>query len=131
LAQDFTVRKVTHLVVLAAFMFSCGGHWCIFQAVAWAKMIREYSTMVPVAEAVSMTFSGKYPCAICQAIAEKKSSEQQKVLALEKYDKKFLPLAATALFQPSVAAFKYGEVTVILRLRSESPPTPPPRLVLS
>jgi hypothetical protein len=87
------MRRLTHVIVLVAFILSCGGQWAFFQCIAWANMIREYSEMVPLAQAVQMTFSGQYPCPICKAIAEKKSSEQQKSLALDKYEKKFvLPL---------------------------------------
>ena len=53
------MRRLTHLIVLAAFIFSCGGHWYLLQGIAWIKMIRDYSQFVPVNEAVSMTLSGK------------------------------------------------------------------------
>jgi hypothetical protein len=122
---------MTHLIVLVAFVFSCGGQWGVFQVIAWANMIREYSEMVPLAQAVQMTFSGQYPCPICKAIAEKKSSEQQKALTIEKYEKKF-PLPVTiAVASPKVATFQYGDCLVFFRSRAETPPTPPPRLALS
>jgi hypothetical protein len=124
------MRRLTHLIVLAAFIFSCGGQWCVFQCVAWANMIREYSQMVPFTQAVGMTFSGQYPCAICKAIAEKNSSEQQKILTLEKYDKKFCLPTEVAAAPPIVCSFQYRDWRGFLQPRSESPPTPPPRLVL-
>ena len=75
------MRRLTHLVVLLAFVFSCGGQWAAIQCVAWANMIRDYSQMVPLAQAMKMTFSGDYPCAICKALAEKKNSDQQKAFS--------------------------------------------------
>jgi hypothetical protein len=125
------MRRLTHAIVLAAFVFSCGGQWYALQAVAWIKMIHDYSQMVPFTKAVSMTFSGQYPCAICKAIAEKKSSEQQKALTLEKYEKKFMPPLALTLVPPSVAPIFFNDSESRLQSRSESPPTPPPRPALS
>lgn len=125
------MRRLTHLFVLAAFIFSCGGHWYVLQCVAWVNMVREYSQIVPLTEAVTMTFSGKYPCALCQAIAEKKTSENAKIFAFEKYDKKFFPPVAGTPVVPSASPLFYASFSSHLVTRSEAPPTPPPRLVLS
>jgi hypothetical protein len=121
------MRRLTHFIVLVAFVFSCGGQWGVLQAIAWAHMIRDYSEMVPLAQAVQMTFSGDYPCPICKAIAERKSSEQQKSLALEKYEKKFPLPIVVALSGPKVATFQYAPFPVLFSSRADSPPTPPPR----
>ncbi|MCE0524194.1 MAG: hypothetical protein LV480_14910 [Methylacidiphilales bacterium] len=124
------MRRLTHLVVLVAFIFSCGGQWGVLQCVAWANMIREYSEMVPLTEAVSMTFSGQYPCPICKAIAEKKNSEQQKALVLGKYDKKFFSPVAIHAFKRISSDFDYPDFVVSFRVHSDSPPIPPPRTAL-
>ena len=125
------MRRLTHLIVLVAFVFSCGGQWAAFQVMAWGNMIREYSEMVPLSQAVEMTFSGQYPCPICKAIAERKSSEQQKDFALNKYDKKFpLPVVA-AVALPKVSDLSYMEPLFVFSSRTESPLTPPPRDALS
>jgi hypothetical protein len=128
LCQIFPMRRIIHLVVLVAFVCSCGGHWAAFQVIAWANMIREYSAMVPTAQAVEMTFSGKYPCPICKAIAEKRSSEQQKALAFDKYGKKFISSAAiTITMRTSVAVNEYPDFHAFLDSRTEPPLLPPPR----
>jgi len=121
------MRRLTHTIVLAAFVFSCGGQWYVLQSIAWVKMLHDYSQMAPFTEAVSMTFSGQYPCAICKAIAEKKQSENDKICSLEKYDKKSFPPVAVALARPEAATFKYPSYLSSLQVRSEPPPTPPPR----
>ena len=125
------MRRLTHLIVLVAFVFSCGGQWAAFQVIAWANMIHEYSEMVPLSQAVEMTFSGEYPCPICKAIAERKSAEQQKDLALGKYDKKYpLPMVVAELAtQTRLAAVAYPEFLLNFSSRVETPPTPPPRSV--
>ena len=125
------MRRLTHWIVLVAFVFSCGGQWAAFQVIAWGNMIREYSEVVPLTQAVQMTFSGQYPCAICKAIAERKSSEQQKELTLLKYDKSCpLPVIIT-LVAPKIANIVYVEPASSFSSRVESPPTPPPRDALS
>ena len=125
------MRRLTHFIVLAAFVFSCGGQWYVLQCVAWVKMLHDYSQMVPFTEAVGMTFSGKYPCAICKAIADKKQSENDKICSLEKYEKKFFPPVAIALVPPEATPVQYADYLRSLQVRSESPPTPPPRLGLA
>jgi hypothetical protein len=125
------MRRLTHFIVLAAFVFSIGGHWYLLQGIAWINMVREYSQLVPFTQAVSMTLSGQYPCPICKAIAEKKNSEQEKTFTLDKVDKKFCPPLAVAFAVPPVSDFAYATLTPSLRPWSESPPTPPPRFVLA
>jgi hypothetical protein len=122
------MRRLTLLVVFVAFVFSCGGQWPLLQVVAWGNMIREYSQMVPLSQAVEMTFSGKYPCALCQAIAEKKDSENAKLLAVFKYEKLILPSSDAVVNRaveasPQEFVFRGSSFST----RSEAPPTPPPR----
>jgi hypothetical protein len=121
------VRRLISSTILVAFIFSCGGQWYVLQVVAWANMIREYSAVVPVSQAVEMTFSGHYPCALCKAIADKKSSDQQKAVCLEKYDKKFVLSGATPDYAAPRAEVLYASPAVFLRDRNIVPWLPPPR----
>ena len=123
------MRRLTFLVVLVAFIFSCGGQWCVLQGIAWANMIREYSEIVSFPQAVTMTFSGQYPCAICKVIAEKRDSKNLNVVQIEKQEKK---VATPSLF-PAPSPFPLTTLRFLhrdqfLATRSEAPPTPPPRL---
>jgi hypothetical protein len=125
------MRRLTHLIVLAAFVFSCGGQWYVLQGIAWIKMIHDYSQAVPVAEAVSMTFSGQYPCVICKAIAEKKQAASDKLCSIEKYEKKFFAPVTATLSRPGATPIFHFVRPSFLEARDEPPPTPPPRLVLA
>lgn len=125
------MRRLIHLFVLAAFIFSCGGQWTLLQCIAWVNMIHDYSRMVPFCEAVSMTFSGKYPCALCRAIAQKKTDESARTFAFQKYEKKFFPPMTIEPLAPAVSAMSYPAYSSSSDTRTEPPPTPPPRLVLS
>ena len=124
------MRRLTHLIVLAAFLFSCGGQWYLFQGIAWAKMIADYSQFVPMSQAIQMTFSGQYPCPICKAIAEKKAqSDKEQMLTLDKAQKKFFSPAFVSMTIPVPVSFFYpSHYSASLSVRAEAPPTPPPRL---
>jgi hypothetical protein len=125
------MRRLTHVIVLAAFVFSLGGHWYLLQGLAWANMIREYSQAVPLSQAVGMTFSGQYPCSICKAIADHKSSDLQKAFTLDTTEKKFPLPTKLVMFRPAASPILYPDLVSLLQLRSEAPPTPPPRPTLS
>ena len=124
------MRRLTHLIILAAFVFSCGGQWYVLQGVAWIKMIHDYSQVVSFTEAVSMTISGKYPCEICRAIDEKKQAADDKLCSLEKFEKKFFPPATVAISRPAPEMASYSVKAQACSTRTEPPPTPPPRFVL-
>jgi hypothetical protein len=129
--QTLSMRRLTHIVVLAAFVFSCGGQWYALQCVAWVKMLHDYSQMVPFTQAVSMTFSGQYPCEICKALAEKKQAENDKICSLSKYDKKFFPPVAAELPLRIATSIHYAVYLSSLQFLTEPPPTPPPRQALA
>jgi len=125
------MRRLTHIIVLTAFVLSCGGQWYVLQGIAWVKMMHDYSQMVPFTEAVSMTFSGKYPCEICKALAEKQQSTDNALCSLEKFEKKFFPPLAVQPISLAAASFQYRELVNSFSSRTDSPPTPPPRHVLA
>jgi hypothetical protein len=125
------MRRFSALVVLAAFALSCGGQWGLLQGLAWANMIREYAQVVPLAQAVQMTFSGHYPCAMCKLIAEKKTKQDQAGL-LAKQDKKQAPIiAALATVDRPASPLVFPVRETSLVTRADVPPTPPPRGLLS
>ncbi len=55
------MRRLAYIIVLGAFFFSSGGHWYLLQRIAWINMIRSYAEVVPLSEAVRMTFSDEHP----------------------------------------------------------------------
>jgi len=122
------MRRLTLLVVLVAFTFSCGGQWPLLQGVAWANMVREYSETAPFAQAVRMTFSGQYPCSLCKAIAEKKQEENTKLATALKHEKKlFSPGLVVEARSMAISPQTFVVRESFFQTRSETPPTPPPR----
>jgi hypothetical protein len=124
------MRRLTLFVVLVAFTFSCGGQWPVLQCVAWANMVREYSGMVPLSQALQMTFSGQYPCPLCKAIAEKKQEENTKLAITFKHEKKLfsqnLVVEARSI---AISRQTFAVREPFFQTRSEAPPIPPPRFV--
>jgi hypothetical protein len=89
------------LIALSVFVL-CGGHWGVFQAVAWVQMIHDYSRSASLAEAVGRTLSGEAPCSLCHTIQTEKKKETRAPIS-SKVDKKaegFLVVAARDLPRP-------------------------------
>ncbi len=47
----------------------------MFQTIAWAQMIRDYSRTATIAEAIAKTFNGRSPCGLCKKISEERQKE--------------------------------------------------------
>jgi hypothetical protein len=127
-------RKIGFLCAALAMFSIAGGHWAVWQGVAWAEMLVSYSqTCGSLAVAVDRTFDGQHPCPMCQDIQAAKSKEQKespatpserddvnlKAVATDPILRSPLRLAARIVFPAAAAA----EV----QSRTEAPPTPPPR----
>jgi hypothetical protein len=123
------IRVLPKFALVCALACSIGLHWAFWQAVAWTNMVASYSRDATLAEALTKTFDGKHPCALCKQIAEgkrtEKKSEQQNEL------KKFEFPCASA--NPALGArIRFGPIfgpLVSHRLLIYTPPLPPPRFL--
>jgi hypothetical protein len=118
------------LICLAFFGLS-GGHWAVFQTIAWAQMIRDYSKTGTIAEAIAKTFNGRSPCGMCTKISEERQKENS-APATVKFDKKgeiFLVVVRRYLHRPGVKGYRYFDLDdTTPTKRSQAPPAPVPRL---
>ena len=80
------VRAIGTLLLSLAMFSIAGGHWAVLQAIAWARMLGEYSRNASIEVAITKTFSGKYPCDLCRKIKE--SSQKQEAPRSIKQEKK-------------------------------------------
>ncbi len=71
------MRYLARWFLVLALSFSIGLPWAFLQGVAWAGMIVAFAREVPIAQAVAMTFGGKHPCKMCQAVERGESSEKK------------------------------------------------------
>lgn len=118
------------LICLAFFGLS-GGHWAVFQTIAWAQMIRDYSKTGTIAEAIAKTFNGRSPCGMCTKISKERQKENS-APATVKFDKKgeiFLMSIRHHLQRPGIKDYRYFDLdNATPTKRSQAPPAPVPRL---
>jgi hypothetical protein len=130
-AYLFLVRRLPHIFILAAFLFSSGGQWYFLQGVAWVEMVRNFNQFYPLTQSVEMTLSGQFPCPLCKAIAQKKQDDNLKMVSGDKFKKAilcasfFLPLPPTESRSDLV---DFRPPSSDLTDLTIAPPTPPPRL---
>lgn len=125
------LRRLGHAFLIAALLAAADTHWLILQSVAWTSMLADNLQGNSLKEAVEITFDGKHPCAICQQIAKGKKSEKKSDFAswVKKLD--FSHSVPSFVFARPVAFVVPRPRTDGTTSRSDSPPTPPPRLLPS
>ena len=132
--MNFRRLIMTMMMAVALFMVA-GGHWAMLQSVAWAGMVKDFSRTGSLTEAVSKTFDGKHPCAMCKKIASAKAHEE-KAPASVKVDKKsevFVKASGAVLPEPASQSYEYGSAPFVLMPELFfAPPVPVPiRALLS
>ena len=119
--------RISRLIVVLALLVSIGGHWALFQSVAWTRMIVERTAGQSFGQAVQTTFSGEHPCDLCKRISEGKQSEQmpEKIPMGGKVDM-LCERRVIAIVPPSEPMI-FPSAPTEGTSRSERPPVPPPR----
>lgn len=125
-------RQLSVTCLLLAWLCAHGAVWNVVQVVGWAKMIHDYSQVMPFAKAVELTFDGNAPCNLC-TIAEAgqdAARDNPAPAALGGGAEKIL-LIADCVPAPVLVApdFSWPGVADTAGLtRTESVPVPPPRV---
>ena len=122
------------LCVLTALQL-CGGSLGVFQAVAWAQMLRDYSQEKGLLRGVKETFDGEHPCPMCCKVEKAKQQEQkQPTLPADKIEKvsKWLGILPTLeIPEPAWKALSltcsFAAPPTWLGNGPTEPLTPPPR----
>jgi hypothetical protein len=118
------------LICLTCFALS-GGHWAVFQTIAWARMIQDYSRTATIAEAIAKTFNGRSPCGLCKKISEERRKENG-MPAIVKFEKKgeIFWLAMRPFSQRRDGKdYRYFDLNgAVPAKRSQAPPAPVPKL---
>lgn len=116
-----------------AMLLLIGSQWFVPQTVAWARMIVMYARHDSLSVALSKTFDGQHPCALCQQIRQGQQEEQQKGGPSPTERSGKMPELLAEVSSRPVAVVPL--VVAAARISSpdfysefiESPPTPPPR----
>ena len=72
--------RIGHYLLIGMLFVSLGGHLAVFQTIAWANMLRDFSRTASLEEAAQKTFSGEHPCPLCKAVKETRKQEDRKPL---------------------------------------------------
>jgi hypothetical protein len=125
------------LACLTAVVAMLGGHWLALQSVAWGRMIADFSRQDSFGTALSKTFSGKHPCALCLKIRNGWHEQEQREEKLPWVKTEKMPEALWALRCAAIPAaptaalheqpFVPGQYSDFI----DSPPFPPPRVCLT
>lgn len=124
------LRATGYLLIFLAMFSIAGGHWAVLQSVAWTRMLVEYSKSLTLGAAISKTFSGEAPCAMCQQITKARQQEE-KAPATVKVDKKaekFFCAERDISWERMARHFSYPSPdNTACAARSDEPPCPVPR----
>jgi hypothetical protein len=124
------IGRFSKLLLVLGLTFSLGLHWILLQSVAWMSMVVDYSRSAPFHEAVAKALDGEHPCKLCKFV--RAGQEKEKKQEFQKPVHKFEFLRGDGNgFQIALLPYAHGTARVtFLDARGESPPTPPPRIVL-
>ena len=118
------------LICLMCFALS-DGHWAVFQTIAWAQMIRDYSRTATIAEAFAKTFNGRSPCGLCKKISEsdKKRMGMPAIVKFEEKGEIFWLATRRYSQRPDGKDYQYFDLNGPMPAkRSQAPPAPVPKL---
>lgn len=120
-------RTLQQWLIVTLLSLAVGGHWITLQSVAWVGMAVNYSHNSTLREALVKTFNGKNPCTLCKVVQEGKKSEQKQSLLKVETKLDFWLARNSALLYPPPPSDVLTSEGAAARIRTESPPTPPPR----
>ena len=117
---------------MSVLVLTLGLHWAFLQTIAWTGMLVTYARQGSFQEAVSKTFDGKHPCALCKVIQQGRTEEKQQE---QKQVKPGLKLEVGLIWQATEFSFDGSREQVVSpdlsgSSRCASPPKPPPRGII-
>lgn len=125
-------RRISITCLLLAWLCANGAVWNAVQLVAWAQMLHDNAQIMPVAQAIKVTFDGSKTCELCvfSQTAQETARDQLPVdAALGGTDKIVLALhviAPLVLIMPDSVWPGVARDTGLVR--TETVPVRPPRV---
>ena len=123
------MRARAKIVTVSVLVLSLGLHWALLQTVAWTGMLVTYSRGTSLREAVTKTFDGQHPCALCKLVQQGRAQEEEQEQQQVKSDSK---LDFGSVWQRTEFIFprtreEICSLDTFGPSRQESPPKPRPR----
>jgi len=111
------------------------GHLMVAQSWAWITMVQDRAPEQGITEALDSTFSGAAPCSMCCAIQEERQEkEEQAPVPESKTSAKYPPASQNTgyIFFSPKEGFQSRSIDPVdlMPNRQESPPSPPPQVVV-
>jgi hypothetical protein len=119
--------RLPKLAVVAALASSIGLHWAIFQSVAWMGMVVNYAYEGGIGDALTKTFDGNHPCALCKEIARSKQSQKRSEPAPAAKKFELFSQSIPFVFVPPPYCWETQWPNNSMRSLVRTPPAPPPR----
>ncbi|MBI2512650.1 MAG: hypothetical protein HYV96_11775 [Opitutae bacterium] len=123
-------RQLSTIALLLAWLCANGAVWNVVQVVAWAKMFRDYSAVMPAHEALRITFEGE-ACNLCHVAQAAQDTAREQLphdAALGGSDRVVLAFHATPPVVLTAPDFSWpGLVDEAGLTRTDAVPVPPPR----
>jgi hypothetical protein len=124
------IRSIAKWMLIVALLTAVGGQWALLQSAAWASMFAKYVQHDSVSVALSKTFDGVHPCALCKVVDKATSdSKKQDSKAPDSLKKMELFVESTFLELTVFDGLERPEFggEAVLCTRSQGPPAPPPK----
>ena len=119
--------RLGHFLLIFALLAATGGHWAVLQTVAWTNMLAINLRASSFEQALTKTFDGRNPCAICKQISAGKKSEKKTEFPAWATKLEFVAERAAFVFTAPKAFRLLPETSSPLLERAHQPPVPPPR----
>jgi hypothetical protein len=115
-------------MLVIAMITAIGGHFVLFQSVAWTSMMISNAKHGNVRDAFQKTFDGQHPCALCQSIQKARESENKQQTPQVTTAKLDLFLQPQALkFAPAFTSWSHNLHDTFAESRAPRPLLEPPR----
>ncbi len=125
-------RRISIIALCLAWLCANGAIWNVVQVVAWVRMFSDYSQVMPVAQALRITFDGSAPCALCHFTEKAQDAAREQLpreTALNGDGKILLATESATVFVLAAPDFAWpGGVGDAGLIRTETVPVPPPRV---
>jgi len=122
--------RCAHLLLVLTLLVSVGGHWALLQTAAWAGMFVSHAQQGSLVEALSKTFDGEHPCALCKVVKRGHGEQtNQNSEAPEKLKKMVLYTepTETSQFSDRLLDLGFHAPSPDIGRQKDMPLLPPPR----
>ena len=120
-------KRLGHTLLILALIAALGGHWAVLQTVAWTNMLSTYLRTDSLKMAVTKTFDGKNPCALCKDISAGRQAEKKAEFPGCAKKLEFISDRPVFVFSPPTDFYLVPEKAALACLLDHQPPVPPPR----